>query len=159
MNNKVAVRNRLKKVPKNRTRSIQTEYRGILFDSKTEAKYYQHLLQDKSIKSIALQPIFQIIEPYKVICRRCEGSGKKLNTLTGNFNKCRICHGKGLKTKAGSIYTADFRVTYLDGFREIIDVKGGPAERDFSLRKKLLESKTGQEVIVVRWKNKQWVRE
>ncbi len=144
--------------PKKR-RSIPTEYKGILFDSQTEAAYYKHLLQDKAVLKIELQPVFQIIEPYKVVCRRCEGSGKKLNIRTGNLNKCQICAGNGLKTKAGSIYTADFRVTFIDGFQEVIDVKGGPAARDFSLRKKLVESKSGQEVIVIRLENKQWVRE
>lgn len=140
-------------------RSIPTEYKGILFDSKTEADYYKYLERDKTVLKIELQPVYQIIEPYKVVCRRCEGFGKSLNVRTSNYNKCRVCKGTGAKTKVGAIYTADFKVTYTDGLEEVVDVKGGPVERDFTLRKKLLESKSGHEVIVVRWKKKEWVRE
>ncbi len=57
------------------------------------------------------------------------------------------------------MYTADFRVTYFDGFVEIYDVKGGPVTRDFPLRRKLFELKTGVELIVVRLIGKEWVRE
>ena len=53
----------------------------------------------------------------------------------------------------------DRRVTYIDGYVEIIDVKGYKSERDFPLRKKLFELKTGMELIVVRLKNKEWVRD
>ncbi len=140
-------------------RSIPTEYKGIAFDSTTEANYFKHLEQDKTVQDIKLQPVFQIIEPYKVVCKSCEGSGRIMNIRTSNLNKCRRCAGNGLKTKAGAIYTADFKVTYLNGSSEVIDVKGGLVERDFSLRKKLLESKSGQEVVVVRYKGKKWVRE
>ena len=144
---------------KNPRRAIPTEYKGILFDSQTEAEYFKHLEKDKTVLAIETQPKYQIIQPYKVVCRRCNGTGKKLNIATSNYNKCRICQGTGKKSKGGAIYTADFKVTYVDGFNEVIDVKGGPVNRDFPLRKKLLESMTGHEVVVVRWKNKEWIRE
>lgn len=140
-------------------RSIQTEYKGILFDSRTEADYYKHLEKDDSILDIELQPQYQIIKPYKVVCGRCKGVGTILNVRTSNYNKCRLCGGKGVKMKAGAIYTADFKILFKDGSYEIVDVKGGPAGKDFSLRRKLLESKSGQEVVVIRFKGKQWVRE
>jgi hypothetical protein len=57
------------------------------------------------------------------------------------------------------VYTADFRVTYIDGYQEVIDVKGGPVTRDFPLRRRLFELKTGMELIVIRLKGKEWVRE
>lgn len=144
---------------KRQRRSIPTEYKGILFDSKTEANYYKYLEQDKTVLHIDIQPKYQIIEPYKVFCNRCSGVGKILNVGTSRYNKCRVCRGTGKKPKGGAVYTADFKVTYIDGFMEVIDVKGGPATRDFPLRKKLLETKTGQEVVVVRWKDKEWIRE
>jgi hypothetical protein len=140
-------------------RSIPTEYNGILFDSKTEAEYYKHLLKNDFILDIELQPEYQIIKAYKVVCGRCKGSGKFLNVRTSNLNNCRSCAGKGAKTKAGAIYTADFKILFRDGSYEIVDVKGGPVGRDFSLRRKLLESKSGQEVVVIRLKGKEWVRE
>jgi hypothetical protein len=139
-------------------RSIQTEYKGILFDSQTEANYYKHLEKDDSIRHIELQPEYQIIKPYKVVCSRCKGLGTILNVRTSNYNKCRLCAGEGARMKAGAKYTADFKVLFQDGSYEIVDVKGGPVERDFPLRKKLLESKSGQEVVVIRFKNKEWVR-
>jgi len=50
-------------------------------------------------------------------------------------------------------------VIYVDGYEEILDVKGGPVTRDFLLRRKLLEQAVGKELIVVRLKGKEWVRE
>ncbi|QNK89410.1 DUF1064 domain-containing protein [Sporosarcina sp. resist] len=132
---------------------------GITFDSLTEGAYYVHLKKDQSIKLIEVQPEFQIIKPYKVSCKRCAGGGKLISPKTGNPINCSLCSGRGKREKAGAIYTADFQVTYFDGYVEIIDVKGGPVGRDFSLRKKLFEIKTGMELIVIRSKNKEWVRD
>lgn len=155
-------RNRSARVPKVKLpkhRSIKTEYNGIIFDSETEANYYRYLEKDKTVLSIELQPVYKIIDNYKVLCKKCNGNGKKLNVVTKNYNKCLYCKGAGLKDKQGAKYTADFLVTYIDGFTEIIDVKGSmKVERDFPLRKKLLETRIGQEVIVVRWKDKEWIR-
>ncbi|WP_249777589.1 DUF1064 domain-containing protein [Paenalkalicoccus suaedae] len=97
----------------------------IEFDSQTEALYYQELRRNKLVSKIDLQPVYQIINPYKVTCKRCGGNGSTLNTKTSNYNKCRLCQGAGTRSKPGSIYTADFKVTYVDGHEEVIDVKGG----------------------------------
>lgn len=72
----------------------------------------------------------------------------------------RCCHFcmKGKREKSGAKYTAEFRVTYFNGFVEVIDSKGGPVGRDFTLRQKLFELKAGMEVIVMRLKNKERVR-
>lgn len=135
------------------------EINGMVFDSKTEGLFYVHLLNDPAVKDIELQPQYQIIEPYTVTCKRCGGSGKRPSPRTGNLINCTLCQGKCRREKAGAIYTADFKVTYIDGFQEVIDVKGGPPERDFPLRKKLFELQTGMELIVVRLKGKEWVRD
>lgn len=139
--------------------SKKIEYQGIEFDSQTEFLFYKHLKSDPAVKDIELQPSYQIIDKYEVVCKRCGGSGKRTSPRTGNLINCTLCHGKQKREKAGAIYTADFKVTYVDGFVEVIDVKGWKAERDFSLRKKLFEIKTGMELIVIRLKNKEWVRE
>ncbi|WP_281181986.1 hypothetical protein [Domibacillus iocasae] len=47
---------------------------------------------------------------------------------------------------------------WKDGRTEIIDVKGGPASRDFSLRRKLLEQAIEKEVTVMEYKNGTWRR-
>lgn len=139
--------------------SKKIEYQDIEFDSQTEFLYYKHLKSDPTVKSIEPQPVFQIIESYQVTCKRCSGSGRRPSQLTGNPIKCTLCRGKGERWKPGAKYTADFKVTYIDGFIEIFDVKGGPVTRDFPLRRKLFEQKTGMELIVVRLKDKEWVRE
>lgn len=132
---------------------------GIEFDSQTEAAYYKQLKRDPAVKDVKVQPVYQIIPTYTVVCKRCGGSGKRTSPKTGNLINCSLCHGRRKREKAGAIYTADFKVTYIDGFEEIIDVKGGPVTRDFPLRRKLLEKAIGQELVVVRLKGKEWVRE
>lgn len=132
---------------------------GINFDSATEAAFYKYLKRDLTVKLIELQPEFQIIEPYYVDCKRCGATGSIPSKRTGNPIQCTLCKGYGERKKSGAIYTADFKVTYIDGFQEVIDVKGGPTTKDFSLRRRLFERKTGMELIIVRLKNKEWVRE
>lgn len=139
--------------------SKKITYQGIDFDSQTEFLFYRHLQKDPAVKDIELHPVYQIIESYEVTCKRCSGSGKRTSPKTGKPINCTLCHGKRKREKAGAIYTADFKVTYIDGFAEVIDIKGGPVTRDFPLRQKLFEIKTGMELIVVRLKNKEWVRE
>lgn len=139
--------------------SKKMEINGMVFDSQTEGLYYVHLLNDPAVRDIELQPKYQIIEKYNVICRRCSGTGKRVSDRTGNLINCTLCNGKKKIERSGAVYTADFKVTYVDGYEEVIDVKGYKAERDFSLRKKLFESQTGTELIVVRLKDKEWIRE
>jgi len=135
------------------------EIDNITFDSQTEGLFYIHLKKVPAVKDIEVQPVYQIIDSYEVACKRCSGTGKRPSPKTGNPINCSLCHGKCKRVKAGAIYTADFKVTYIDGYVEIIDVKGWKAERDFSLRKKLFEIKTGMELIVMRLENKEWERE
>lgn len=131
----------------------------IVFDSLTEAAYYEKLKRDPTVKDIEVQPVYQIIENYEVTCKRCGGTGKRTSPKTGNLINCSLCHGKQMREKAGALYTADFKVTYVDGYQEVVDIKGGPVTRDFPLRQKLFELKTGMELIVIRLKDKEWVRE
>lgn len=131
----------------------------IQFDSKIESEFYKYLKKDQSVKSIELQPRFEILKPYKVECKRCNGFGQVYNRKTGNYNKCSLCKGKGKRTKRGAVYTADFRVKYIDGHEEVIDVKGGRSSRDFPLRRKLFEMSYGKELVIVRKKNGTWERE
>lgn len=133
------------------------EYEGVVFDSIDEKKYYQYLQQDPDIAEIVLQPKYEIIKRYLVICHRCKGVGRILKESTGNMNKCTLCSGEGSREKGGAIYTADFFVTYKNGWTETVDVKGF-VQRDFPLRQKLFEIATGNELVVVEMKKKKWVR-
>lgn len=138
--------------------SKQAEYEGHQFDSLTELAYYKHLQKDSAVRDIELQPFFQLVERYEVECKRCAGSGKLPNKRTGNPVNCSLCKGMGQREKPGIGYTADFKVTYIDGFEEVIDVKGYEASRDFPLRRKLFEIQYGKELVVVERKGKEWVR-
>lgn len=139
--------------------SKKITYKGIEFDSQTEFLYYRHLKSNPAVKEIELQPSYQIIDSYEVTCKRCSGTGKRTSPKTGNPINCTLCRGRCIRVKPGAKYTADFKITYIDGFVEVVDIKGGPVTRDFPLRQKLFEIKTGTELIVVRLKNKEWVRE
>lgn len=129
---------------------------GIEFDSRAEMEFYLLLKNDKMVKDIELQPEYTIISPYKVECGRCDGKGQIYNKRTGNFNKCTLCRGAGRRTKQGAKYTADFKVTYIDGHEKIVDVKGGPASRDFTLRRKLFEIQSGKELVIAKKTGKGW---
>lgn len=130
-------------------------FQGVEFDSKSEWEYYMLLKNDKLVKDIELQPEYTIIAPYKVECGRCDGRGQVYNKRTGNFNKCALCRGAGTRTKQGARYTADFKVTYIDGHEEIIDVKGHAA-RDFTLRRKLFEIQSGKELVIAKKTRQGW---
>lgn len=138
--------------------SKKAEYQGAEFDSLTELAYYKHLQKDPAVQNIELQPFFQLVDRYEVECKRCSGAGKLPSARTGNPINCNLCKGMGRREKPGIGYTADFRVTYIDGFEEVIDVKGGPVGRDFPLRQKLFEKRYGRELVVVQLKGKEWVR-
>ncbi|OXS77931.1 DUF1064 domain-containing protein [Domibacillus enclensis] len=131
---------------------------GKVFDSKAEADYYKLLLADPNVEKVDVQPAFDIIPAYTVTCRRCEGSGRRISEKTKRAINCTLCSGKGSKEKAGAKYTADFKVYWKDGRTEIVDVKGGPASRDFSLRRKLLEQAIGQELVVMEYTKAGWRR-
>lgn len=142
---------------RNKFNARKVNFQGIEFDSKSEYEYFLILKNDKLVKDIELQPEFAILEPYKVECGRCDGRGQVYNKRTGNFNKCTLCKGYGTRTKQGAKYTADFKVTYIDGHEEIIDVKGsGPMSRDFTLRRKLFEIQSGKELVIAKKTKKGW---
>ena len=104
---------------KNKYGAKKTTVDGHLFDSLAEARHYKELkLLQKAgvILDIELQPKFEIVPSYKH-----PETGRKI---------------------AATYYKADFRVTYLDGRVEIVDVKGTRTPV-YALKKKLFESKYG----------------
>lgn len=125
----------------------------LKFDSGEEMRYYLHLCQDPAVRSIALQPEFEVMPPYTVRCFRCQGTGSKASEKTGNPTKCTLCKGIGTRTGRNMIYTADFMIEYQDGYVEVIDVKGTSKFSDnerFPLKKKLFEAATGFNLVVIR---------
>ena len=130
---------------------------GIVFDSADEAAYFVHLKDDPNVKDITIKPQFTLLEPFKVICGKCKGEGKKPSPKTGKAIKCRTCDGTGKRGRQPWKYTADFQVYYKDGTSEVVDVKGHANER-FPLVKKMFEFLSREELIVVKRKGKEWVK-
>lgn len=96
---------------------------GIEFDSKIEARYYEHLKLLKTqgiVKDFELQPKFTLLESFKK-------NGKTYRAIT---------------------YNADFKVEYVDGHIEVIDVKGMVTQQ-FELRRKLFEYRYPYELKLI----------
>ena len=97
--------------------NIPTEVNGILFDSKKEANYYVQMLMLQRcgvVKMIELQPVFE---------------------LQPTFKKNGVTY-RSIK------YVADFRITYADGHKELVDTKSEATKtKDFKIKQKLFEYK------------------
>lgn len=96
----------------NKFKNKKTKIDGILFDSEMESHYYLYLkdLKEKGIVvDFELQPIYILQEGFI-------RNGKKIRPIT---------------------YKADFRVVYIDGHEEVIDVKG-VITAEFKLKRKML---------------------
>lgn len=96
----------------NKFKNKKTEIDGIKFDSEMESHYYLYLKELKEegvVVDFELQPIFILQEGFIK-------DGKKIRPIT---------------------YKADFKVTYIDGHIEVIDVKGKMTE-EFKLKRKML---------------------
>lgn len=110
----------------------KTAMSGSKMDSGMEASYYQHLLvmQAKGIvDSIELQPKFTIHDAYM----------------------------KGTKKVQAITYVADFLVTYADGRKELIDVKGAKTEV-FKIKRKLYDARYPELPLrCYQYKNYQWI--
>lgn len=102
----------------------KTTVHGITFDSKAESRRYLELLMLQragQIKSIELQPKFEIIPAYK-------------HPVTGK--RVRATH-----------YIADFKVEWADGNVTVEDVKSQPTMTPlYRLKKKLVEREYGIEI-------------
>lgn len=136
-------------------------YEGIEFDSKTERDYYIHLKKQPDIIDIELQPEYELLASFAVECSKCRGVGKIPSPKTGRLIQCRTCEGDGWKNRQGWKYTADFLVTYNDGYQEVIDVKPSSKmflDKSFPNKKKMWEKKFGKELIIVKFIKGGWVR-
>lgn len=90
----------------------KTRIDGITFDSKKEADYYCELKMRRmlgEVKDFDLQVPFELQEKFRY-------NGKAIRAI---------------------VYVADFVVTYKDGTKEVIDVKGYRTE-GYLLKKKML---------------------
>ena len=109
----------------------KTEVDGIIFDSQTEAEYYEYLKAEKKagrIKSFTMQDEFIIQEKFLLI------NGERINSSVKGFSKLQKAN-PGCTVQAIK-YRADFMVHYKDGSVRVIDVKGQKTA-DFKIKEKM----------------------
>jgi hypothetical protein len=128
--------------------SKKTEVDGHLFDSQTEAEFYQYLKSRDDVEHIQLQPQYIFLFPFEIKCSRCD-IGKVPSPKTGKPIKCKACNGTGQRARQGWTYTADFQVRFKNGAYLVYDVKGWANER-FPLVRKMFEKTQGYELLVVK---------
>lgn len=139
-------------------RSKKTIVDGHEFDSQAEAIFYKKLLEDEKVDKIELQPKFILLNKFTVPCWKCRGTGKMASSKTNKNINCSSCKGTKVRQRQPWTYSADFKVTYRDGYVEIIDVKGGFKDAKFPYVKKMFEYTTGKELVVWSYKQKKWTR-
>jgi hypothetical protein len=113
----------------------KTEVDGIVFDSQTEAEYYQYLKQEmksKHIQKFEMQKEFILQEKFLIV------NGKRIEESNKDFKKIQRAN-PGCTTQAIK-YIADFIVYYPDGSIKVIDVKGQKTV-DFKIKEKLFNFK------------------
>ena len=109
----------------------KTEIDGIVFDSQTEAEYYQYLKElkkNKQIKNFTMQDEFILQEKFIIV------DGKRINGSDKEFKKVQKAN-PGC-TIAAIKYIADFTVYHNDGSVQVVDVKGQKTA-DFKLKEKM----------------------
>ena len=109
----------------------KTEVDGIVFDSQTEAEYYEYLKVEKKagrVKSFTMQDEFIIQEKFLLI------DGERINSSVKGFSKLQKAN-PGCTVQAIK-YRADFMVHYKDGSVRVIDVKGQKTA-DFKIKEKM----------------------
>ena len=106
------------------------EIDGIVFDSRLEGRYYEHLLYLMNDG---------VVESFEM---------KKSYTLLDKFP-----HPKTGKTVRAIKYTPDFEVIYADGHVEVVDTKGMKT-RDFIMRCKMFMFRYQIPLVIIAWDRK-----
>ena len=131
----------------------KTEVDGIVFDSQTEAEFYQYLKEEQQqgrVLSFEMQKTFVLQDKFIIV------DGKKIEGADENFKKIQK-ENPGRTIKAIN-YIADFVVVYSDGTVRVIDVKGAKTP-DFKLKEKMFNYKYpeyNELLCIVKYK-KQWM--
>ena len=106
----------------------KTEVDGIVFDSQTEAEYYEYLKYNKDVVKFEMQKEFILQNKFLII------NGERIDEGHKDFKKLQKAN-PGCTTQAIK-YIADFVVHYKDGSIQVIDVKGQKTV-DFKLKEKM----------------------
>lgn len=111
------------KQPRSKYGNKKVEVDGHVFDSKAEAKYYEHLKWLEAAKQI----LFFKIQPRYLLQEGFEKGGEKHRKIE---------------------YVADFEVHKPDGSIEVVDVKGAITQV-FAIKRKLFEKKYPHKLVVL----------
>lgn len=109
----------------------KTEVDGIVFDSQTEAEYYEYLKEQKKqglIKSFTRQDEYTLQDKFIIV------DGKRIEGSDPNFKKIQKANPG--RTIAAIKYKADFTIHHNDGSIQVVDVKGQKTA-DFKLKEKM----------------------
>lgn len=131
----------------------KTEIDGIVFDSQTEAEYYEYLKQLKvegKIDDFTMQDTFVLQDKYIIV------DGQRYDESDKNFKKIQKAN-PGCTVQAIK-YIADFIVYHKDGRIQVVDVKGKKTV-DFKIKEKMFNFRYPQYnglYCVVKYKG-QWM--
>ena len=114
----------------NKYNAKKVEIDGIVFDSRAEGRFYEHLLD---LMHEGVVESFEMQKPY---------------TLLDKFP-----HPKTGKTIRAIKYVPDFEVIYTDGRVEVVDVKGMKT-RDFIMRCKMFMFRYQIPLVIIAWDRK-----
>ena len=115
----------------NKYNAKKVEVDGIVFSSKAESFYYEHLLE---LMHDGIVESFEMQKPY---------------TLLDKFP-----HPKTGKTIRAIKYVPDFEVIYTDGRVEVVDIKGFMKNPVFLLKAKLFMFRYQVPLLVVKYDSK-----
>lgn len=131
----------------------KTEIDGIVFDSQTEAEYYEYLKEEfrmKRVRKFEMQQEFILQDKFLIV------NGERIEESHKDFKKLQKAN-PGCTTQAIK-YIADFVVHYADGTVKVIDVKGQKTV-DFKIKEKMFNYRYPEYnklYCVVKY-NKQWM--
>lgn len=115
----------------NKYNAKKVEIDGIVFDSRAEGRFYEHLLD---LMHDGIVESFEMQKPY---------------TLLDKFP-----HPKTGKTIRAIKYVPDFEVIYTDGRVEVVDIKGFMKNPVFLLKAKLFMFRYQVPLLVVKYDSK-----
>lgn len=116
----------------------KTEIDGIVFDSQTEAEYYEFLKKQKAdgiIDDFTMQDTFVLQDKYIIV------DGQRYDESDKNFKKIQKAN-PGCTVQAIK-YIADFMVYHKNGKIQVVDVKGQKTV-DFKIKEKMFNFKFPQ---------------
>ena len=112
----------------NKYNAKKVEIDGIVFNSRAEGRFYEHLLElmhDGVVESFEMQKAYTLLDKFP--------------------------HPKTGKTIRAIKYVPDFEVIYTDGRVEVVDIKGFMKNPVFLLKAKLFMFRYQIPLVIIAW--------